>query len=662
MENNRGLHPWHMPQPFCSTSEVMERIYPLKIFNSLTRTKTRFIPQDPKCVTWYQCGPTVYSDSHMGHARTYVSLDVVRRICKEYLNYNVVLCQNVTDIDDKIIIRSSEQKIPFRDLAAKYEKEFNEDMLTLGVAIPDIITRVSEYMPEIIGYIADLVNKEIAYESNGSVYFSTEAFRSQGHKYGKLMPEYIGNSELLDEGEGALTAGDEKRDRTDFALWKKKKVHAEESGIVEPAWDSPWGPGRPGWHIECSVMSYHALRNINSDKKDQKNIDVHAGGVDLKFPHHENEIAQSEAFTGSHQWVNYWLHTGHLNIKGFKMSKSLKNFITIRQALEKHNARQIRLCFLLHKYNAPMDYGDGTMSQAVNIEKIFTEFFHNTKAILRKQGSTSGSQHIGQGEEVLLNSLENCKNKVFDALMDDFDTPTAIDELVFLIKECNRYIEKMDNTFSTATLTSAAKYITSILKVFGMVPNSVDIGFPLDSSGLAGAAEGAVSGNKEEVLGPLLDVVTKFREAVRVAAISGDTKAVLAAADDLRDNVLPDLGIRMEDKGSGADLVTIWKLDDPEVLKKEKALKLEAKAEKERAKAENLRKQKEKEEKAKINPAEMFLGETEKYSKFDDNGLPTHDKEGQALSKNVVKKLGKEQQKQKDAYEKYINTNEKSSS
>lgn len=655
MSGNPNLHPWRMPQPYCTTGEVLEKMYPLKVLNSLTRTKTRFIPQDPKSVTWYQCGPTVYSDSHMGHARTYVSLDIIRRVTKEYLDYNLILVQNVTDIDDKIIIRSSEQKIPFGELAKKYEKEFVEDMASLGVPLPDLVTRVSEFIPEILAYIQHLVDKDIAYAANGSVYFSTEEFEKQGHKYGKLMPENIGNSDLLDEGEGALTAGDEKRNPTDFVLWKKTKEHTPESGIVEPSWESPWGPGRPGWHIECSAMSHFATEKLGSSVKGRGTLDVHAGGVDLKFPHHENEIAQSEGFSGSHQWVNYWLHTGHLNIKGFKMSKSLKNFITIQQALEKHTARQIRFCFLLHKYNAPMDYGDNTMTESVNIEKIFSEYFHNVKAILRRLG-TDGGQYVGPREKDLLNLLTTAKKAVFNALMDDFDTPTAVSALVTLVRDCNRYMESSDGEISSVVLGSVARYITSVLRTFGLVPSSADIGFPASANGLSSSGEAECGVSKEDTLTPYLDVITKFRELVRVAAIAGDTKAVLTAADDLRDSILPELGVRMEDKGSGAELTTVWKLDDPEVLRKEKALKEEAKAEKERQKAEAKRKAAEKEAKAKIPPQEMFLGMTDIYSKFDGEGMPTHDKDGEPLSKGAVKKLHKEYSKQRELHEKSLAT------
>lgn len=612
-------------------------MYPLMVLNSLTRTKTRFIPRDPKCVTWYQCGPTVYSDSHIGHARTYVSLDIIKRVAKDFLNYNIVLVQNVTDIDDKIIIRSHEQKIHFRELATKYETEYNEDMRKLGVPEPDIITRVSEFIPEIVDYIQVLVNKGIAYEAGGSVYFSCNDFEAAGHKYGKLMPESIGNSQLLAEGEGALVENTDKRSAGDFVLWKKTKEHAD--GMYEPSWESPWGPGRPGWHIECSVMSNSVSQKTGG------NMDIHAGGVDLKFPHHENEIAQSEAYTGSHQWINYWLHTGHLNIKGFKMSKSLKNFITIRQALEKHSARQIRFCFLLHKYNSPMDYGDNTMTEAVNIEKAFKEYFHNVKDLLRRTGA-KGPQKVTPKEQTLLDYLEEAKESVRAALMDDFDTPAAAAALLALVRESNKYCES-EGEVASGIIACVARYITSMLRTFGLISGTSDIGFPLEN------ADGGES-SKEEVLTPYLDVLTKFREAVRIAAIGGDTKAVLAAADDLRDLVLPEVGVRMEDQGSGVNVVTKWKLDDPDSMRKERLLKEEAKAEKERTKLETLRKQKEKEEKAKIPPQDMFKGLTDQYSAFDANGLPTHDKAGEELSKAAVKKLAKEQTKQKTEYEKYL--------
>lgn len=636
-----------------------------------------------KKVNWYQCGPTVYAESHVGHARTYVGLDIIRRILTDYFGYQITLCQNVTDIDDKIIVRSTESNVEFTELASKYEHEFLQDMQTLGVQLPDIMTRVSEYVPEIISFIQVLVNKGIAYETSSSVYFSVQNFEALGHTYGKLMPEQIGNLKLLAEGEGSLTAADEKRAASDFVLWKKTRnaVKAKSKAgegetyvdkeVKEPSWDSPWGPGRPGWHIECSVMSFHALQAKTAMARDDTTaptpgsfqaIDVHAGGVDLKFPHHENEIAQSEAFLHSKQWVNYWLHTGHLNIDGSKMSKSLKNFITIRGALEHYTARQMRFCFLLHKYNATMDYSAHTMTEAIHTEKVFTEFFHNIKALLRKlQPVSKQPQHVSAVEKELLRALRVTEEQMYIALADDFDTPRALSLLQELIRTTNKCLETVqqqsENLISTVVLSSVARFITHMLKVFGLVPQGVEIGFPLEDAASASGSAGTGSGeSKEEILAPLLDMLSKFRMDVRAAAIAGDTKAVLQAADVLRDDILPELGIRLEDLRNPATGVmdSVWKLEDPEVLRKEKAQKEAIRLLKEEEKRKQLKLQQEREEKAKQPPEEMFRGLVDLYSAWDEQGIPTHDKAGEPLSKNVIKKLQKDFAKQKEVHEKYL--------
>lgn len=263
--------------------------------------------------------------------------------------------------------------------------------------------------------------------------------------------------------------------------------------------------------------------------------------------------------------MNYFLHTGHLNISGLKMAKSLKNFITIRTALESNTARQIRFCFLLHKYNAPMDYGDGSLQQAVNIDKIFAEYFHNVKALLRRlQGSKcAGPQHKGPREAVLYNALEDTKRNVRSALLDDFDTPRAIAHLLELVRECNKYVESTGSdsadTISTVAVTVVAQFVTHILRLFGLVQDAAGtaggIGFGAwgatlrnpDGTDTAGANEQGTN-DREAILGPVLDVLTKFRETVRVAAINNDSalkKTILSAADELRDDILPDLGVRL---------------------------------------------------------------------------------------------------------------------
>ncbi len=304
----------------------------LHVSNSLTRELEEFTPLEGRTVKWYICGPTVYDEAHLGHAKTYISFDSIRRIMRDYFHYDVHQVMNITDIDDKIIRKANDTSQEFTAISKKFEKEYLDDMEALNVEPPSVLTRVSEYIPEIIAYIQKIIDNGFAYESNGSVYFDVMQFKENpDHNYAKLAPEKVNDEEAFKEGEGVLadqTITKEKRNDRDFALWKKSKEG-------EPKWDSPWGEGRPGWHIECSAMAHSAFR--------ANDIDIHAGGVDLKFPHHDNEIAQSEAFAEQDTWVRYWLHTGHLNIGDkktgvmMKMSKSLKNFTSIKQFLGEYN-------------------------------------------------------------------------------------------------------------------------------------------------------------------------------------------------------------------------------------------------------------------------------------------------------------------------------------
>ena len=590
----------------------------------------------------------------MGHARTYLGFDIIRRILEDHFNYNVTLVMNITDLDDKIIQRANEQNITCEQLSRHFEAEFHQDMQELGVSPPNVLTRVTEYMDEIIPYIQTIVDKGLAYESNGSVYFHVSAFNSlDGMVCCKLAPEQANNSELLAEGEGKLTqdfVGD-KRSPRDFALWKKSKEG-------EPKWDSPWGQGRPGWHIECSVMASdvfaqmaggNSVKDVVTKNRDLCRMDIHSGGVDLKFPHHDNEMAQAEAHSGCCQWVNYFVHSGHLHIKGFKMSKSLKNFITIRQALENNTSRQIRLCFLLHKYNAPMDYGDNTMSHAMSIEKVFVEFFHNVKAVLR-EGKITNVQRWDVAARNFQNAVETAKIAVDDALKDDFDTPTCMSKLADLVKATNLYLEGCEaenRTPLNLVVLNAAKFITKIFKTFGLIPENsgVEIGFPV-----GGGADG------EEKLTPVLDALIDFRSAVREKARENDTKGILQECDQFRDDALPPLGIRLEDKTGGKSM---WKLADPEELLKEKEQKEQEKKRKEAEKKAAAEEKARKDAMNKLTPEEFMKQLTLddgtdklKYSKFDDTGIPTHFHDGEPLTKSQLKKANKEFQSQKKKYEK----------
>jgi len=653
--------------------------------NSLTRNKDRFVTIDgTRSLKWYMCGPTVYAPSHMGHARTYLGFDIIRRILTHHFNYDVTLVMNITDLDDKIIQRAHEQSIPCSQLSQKFEAEFHEDMENLHVSPPDVLTRVTEYMDEIITYIETIISKGLAYESNGSVYFAVDEFGNvDGMHYCKLAPEQVNNAELLAEGEGKLTQdflGD-KRSPRDFALWKKSKEPHE------PRWPSKWGDGRPGWHIECSVMAseifaqmqgYASAEDIlkskdNSDPHpDACKMDIHSGGVDLKFPHHDNEMAQAEAHSGCQQWVNYFVHAGHLHIKGFKMSKSLKNFITIRQALENNTARQIRMCFLLHKYNAPMDYGDNTMSHALTTEKTFTEFFHNAKAVLR-EGKISDVQKWDTAARDLQMAVEVARVKVDEALKDDFDTPASITALTDLVRATNLYLEgfqaqpqqqqQKDDTTThqppprkpvSLVVRNAAKVITRVFRIFGLIPDSagVDIGFPVHTNSSTGAGG-------EEILTPVLDALIDFRSSVRDKARAGDVSGVLAECDSFRDDALPPMGVRLEDKAGGK---SVWKLADAKELMKEKEQKEGERRRKEEEKKAAAEERKRKEALNSLSPEEFMReltleegGGKLKYKEFDGaTGMPTKFHDGESLTKSQLKKSNKEFQAQKKKYEKYL--------
>eukprot|EP00980_Cylindrotheca_fusiformis_P011865 scaffold2817_cov130-Cylindrotheca_fusiformis.AAC.20 len=284
----------------------------------------RSLPETDKGLAWYTCGPTTYAPAHLGHARTYVSIDILRRVVEDQSTKAPLFVMNITDIDDKILAAAKDSGMSPSELARKYENEFWEDMDSLNCLRPHVVTRVSERVEsDIIPYIDNLLQKGIAYQAEDGVYFDIKAFDEQmGNltRYGKLAPPSASKDLNLEFGEMKKNA---KKDRRDFALWKKQK-----SGELI-SWNAPWGHGRPGWHIECSAM----IEAVQKQFEDTHRFLIHAGGVDLKFPHHTNEIAQAEAYRGESDWIAHWVHTGHVHIDGLKMSKSLKNFISIREFL-----------------------------------------------------------------------------------------------------------------------------------------------------------------------------------------------------------------------------------------------------------------------------------------------------------------------------------------
>merc|ERR1719474_2239988 len=436
----------------------------------------------------------------------------------------------ISDWLDSSLASSVTDNSIFESLPRYWEGEFHKDMQDLNVLPADCLTRVSEYVPEIVVYIKKIIERGMAYESNGSVYFDVGKFDSSPcHHYAKLVPEAMGDAKALEEGEGDLSsAGSEKRAENHFALWKKSKPG-------EPSWESPWGLGRPGWHIECRVMASAILG---------ESMDIHSGGYDLKFPHHDNEICQSEAYFDNNCWTRYFLHSGHLTIAGCKMSKSLKNFITIQDALKQVTARQLRLAFLLHSWKDTLDYSPNTMELAKSYEKTVNEFFLTVKHYMRSSPSNGVAAFTkwSNDELELNNKLEAAKTNVHKALCDNIDTRSVLECIKELVSQSNAYIEKKaaNNSINKQLLRNIAAYITSIFKVFGLIAQDESIGFP--AAGSSGEAD------LETLVMPYLNSMATFRDNVRKSARELKATEILKECDDLRDNVLPNLGVRLEDK------------------------------------------------------------------------------------------------------------------
>lgn len=709
----------------------------LKLYNSLTRKKEVFVPiSGGKKVTWYSCGPTVYDAAHMGHARNYVSIDINRRLLQDYFGYDVKFVQNVTDIDDKIILRARQKHLleqlklsksrseilvevkmasleyvrknlpsydgedlsrfdewcaaqdfekeksgnpkfimhvnavksalesdhfewdefflkiqdvmmpyldskfgsgvndreVFRKLSAFWEKKYDDDMRLLNVIAPDVTTRVSEYVPEIVEFVKRIVDNGYGYAAgDGSVYFDTNKFdRDEKHAYAKNQPWNRGDLELVSEGEGSLSNdGSGKKSASDFALWKSSKEG-------EPSWESPWGDGRPGWHIECSVMASDILGC---------NIDIHSGGIDLAFPHHDNEMAQSEACFDNYQWINYFLHTGHLHIEGQKMSKSLKNFISVEDSLKMYSSRQLRLAFCLTQWNHQMDFKESLLQEVKSLESLFGNFFRNVRA-LQRDVDVGGSKKLGSEEREVLGALDNAELRVDEAFCDNLSVPVAMKVLAELVSQSNIYMSKAGVDERIEPLVDVMKFVTRILGIVGIEVRS-------DGYGWERGEDRGIDSVEKLVL-PYVKCLSKFRDRVRELAIGGgEAKEFLGLTDSVRDHDLVHLNVAVDDRASQGALVKF--IDDEE----KKAI-LEETMEVERRKVEKISKEKakkeeaaimeaEKEARASVSPQEMFK-DGSLYSEWDDEGIPTKDKEGKAITKSMKKRLKKQWLNQEKIY------------
>ena len=384
----------------------------MRIYNTLTRRKEEFVPQEEGKVKMYVCGPTVYNYFHIGNARPFVVFDTMRKYL-EYRGYKVKFVQNFTDVDDKIINRAKEEGVSASEISEKYIEEYFKDAAALNVKKATVHPKVTETMDDIIKFVQDLIDKGYAYESDGDVYYRTRMFEGYGKLSGKNVDEL-----RLGASERTSSADDEKKeDPLDFALWKARK---EDSEI---AWESPWGMGRPGWHIECSTMSKKYLGDT---------LDIHAGGEDLQFPHHENEIAQSEAHNDK-QFSKYWMHNGYINIDGVKMSKSLGNFKTVRDLLSQYDGEVLRFLILSGHYRGPIDFNPEILTQSQNGLKRM----RNAKSNLKHLIANGADGEMTEAEAKAVADFDTYRQKFIDSMDDDLNTADAISAVFELITAIN---------------------------------------------------------------------------------------------------------------------------------------------------------------------------------------------------------------------------------
>ena len=477
----------------------------MKVYNSLTFQKEEFEPLEPGNVKMYVCGVTVYGSPHLGHAKSAVAFDLIHRYLK-FKGYKVNIVKNYTDIDDKIIKSSKERNIDFRTLSNQYIAEYEEIMEMLNVEQDTRNPRATEVIDFIINFIKELISKGHAYEKFGSVYFSVKSFPGYNSILQKRKDE--GNeSEEEDYTMDQDTAfGEDKLDRRDFALWKKMKEG-------EPFWGSPWGKGRPGWHIECSAMILNFLGET---------IDIHGGGQDLKSPHHRNEIAQSESYTGK-KIAKYFLHNGFVNVKDEKMSKSLGNIFAVADIAKEYDPMVIRWYLISSHYRTSNNYSPNSLEQS---KKEYNKLFNTIKKVYERVQIEEESKDMDN----LILRVDIAFENIIKAMDDDFDTPVAIAEILSLFREINKVIlqdgKKINESFKKSFVDFIGK-IDSILGVFPDIENKV-----------LGHAKG--SDEQGTMIKNLVDLITSLRDQLR-------EKKLFEMSDQIR-NRLRELGIDNEDK------------------------------------------------------------------------------------------------------------------
>lgn len=464
----------------------------MKVYNTMTGKKEEFIPIDDKEIKIYVCGPTVYNYFHIGNARPFVVFDTLRRYL-EFTGKNVKFVQNFTDVDDKIINRAKEEGLTAGEVSEKYIEEYFKDAKALNVKKATVHPKVTENIDDIIAFVKTLIDKGYAYEIDGDVYYSTRKF----DEYGKLSNQDI---EELEAG-ARINIEEKKKDPMDFALWKARK---EDSEI---AWESPWGMGRPGWHIECSTMAKKYLGDT---------IDIHAGGQDLSFPHHENEIAQSEAGNGA-TFANYWMHNGYITINNEKMSKSKGNFFTVRDILNEYDGEVIRFFLLSGHYRNPINFSDLLMEQA----KAGLERITNLRDNLKYLAGLKKGEFTAQEKE-FLDSLSKYQDEFVAAMEDDLNTADAITAIFEMVTAINTYIR---NDCSSAFAEEALKVLLKFSNVLGLLE----------------------ADSKEEEISDEIKNLIEERQNAR-------KEKNFARADEIRD-LLKEKGITLKDTPQGVQII-----------------------------------------------------------------------------------------------------------
>lgn len=498
----------------------------IKVYNTKERAKVKFESKELGKIGMYVCGPTVYNRIHIGNARTFISFDMIRRYFM-WRGFDVTFVQNVTDVDDKIIARAAEEGRTAAEVAAEYTEAFINDMHAAGVLDPDIRPKATEEIPEMIKLVQELIDGGHAYVADGDVYFSVRSYPAYGELSGRNIDDMeAGHRELRSDGQGLE---ERKQDPLDFALWKAAKPG-------EPSWTSPWGEGRPGWHIECSAMSRKYLGLP---------FDIHGGGADLVFPHHENERAQSEAACGC-TFANYWLHSGMLQINSEKMSKSLGNFMLLHDVLEKCRPEALRMLMLQTHYRSPLDFSDARLAEA---DAALTRIENAVRTIdwAIENASAEAPQLIEDGL-AFIRHLKAIRVEFVVAMDDDFNAPAALGEVFSFVNEMNALLtNKTANEKDVILLEAAKELLVELMGVFGIDVSGVDSEegetYPAEVVTLAAEVLGFEGTNANEAMDALLAARTEARAAKN-----------WAKADAVR-NGLAQIGFAIEDTPQGQRVV-----------------------------------------------------------------------------------------------------------